>query len=123
MSSRACLLTSTIDFGRPYKDIVDDKGTWTMEEWLHWALDWSVGILQPYTSGNSTVPIIHDTDVMRMWTALRHIVLHFMRPFEDHAEAQEQERVAESLKTYSCLVEKVFGPRGCSYNLHLICCR
>jgi hypothetical protein len=37
MSERAKHLVLTSDMGRPYTDIVKYKGTWVMENWLHWA--------------------------------------------------------------------------------------
>lgn len=36
MTQRASMMHSTIDFGRPYKDIGYQRHDWLMENWLHW---------------------------------------------------------------------------------------
>ncbi len=35
MIARAAMIHSTIDFGRPYSDVVQKRGCWVMEELLH----------------------------------------------------------------------------------------
>ncbi len=94
-----------------------------MEEYLHWTETWSVVILQPYRAGSASIPILHNQDILVMWQALRAIVLHFMRPFAEHASEAACDSVANHLRTYSHGVERVFGPKECKYNLHLIVCR
>ncbi|DBA72076.1 TPA: hypothetical protein ACH3X2_010806 [Trebouxia sp. C0005] len=76
MEARARIMQSTLDFGPPYRDILERRGYWTMEEWLHWSETWSVIILQPFMQG---APIIHDSQILETWQALRAIILHFMR--------------------------------------------
>ncbi len=94
-----------------------------MEEWLHWAESWSVIILQPYKQGRQQTPILHHPQVLKMWTALRAIIMHFLRPMAEHADQAAVSAVTEHLKTYSSLVEEVCGPSMCKYNLHLVTCR
>ena len=58
------MIHSTIDFGRPYSDVVHKRGYWVMEELLHSVETWSVVIFQPYKlSGSSrSIPILHNQD-------------------------------------------------------------
>jgi hypothetical protein len=113
------MLHSTIDFGRPYQDIVDARGHWVMEQWLHWSETWSVIILQPY-NGN---PVLHQPAILEMWSALRAVVTHFFRPFAEHAEEAHIVQIRRQLQTFSRLAEQTFGPTACKWNLHLINCR
>ena len=113
------MLHSTIDFGRPYDDIVDARGYWVMEQWLHWTETWSVIILQPYNG----ILVLHHPDILTMWEALRGIVIHFMRPMVEHAEQPAKDEVQRQLSVYSQLAQTVFGPTHCKWNLHMINCR
>lgn len=123
MTARASMVHSTVDFGRPYKDIVHRRGYWVMEEWLHWTETWSIIILQPYKHGSISLPILHDKDTLKMWQALQAICLHFMRAFAEHDSEARCQAVAGHLRAYSKAVERKFGPSECKYNLHLIVCR
>lgn len=119
MTQRAAMLHSTIDFGRPYQDIVDARGHWVMEQWLHWSETWSVIILQPYNGS----PVLHQPAILEMWSALRAVVTHFFRPFAEHAEEAHIVQIRRQLQTFSRLAEQTFGPTACKWNLHLINCR
>ena len=124
MARRADMLHATVDFNRPYRDIVNKRGWWVMEEWLHFTETWSNVILQPYKdSKGKTVHILHDDELRAAWKALRHVVSHLMRADDEHVSAQACTAVAEALATYSKHVESVFGLRACTYNLHMIVCR
>ncbi|DBA77854.1 TPA: hypothetical protein ACH3X1_009208 [Trebouxia sp. C0004] len=118
MIARAAMIHSTIDFGRPYSDVVQKRGYWVMEELLHFTETWSVIIFQPYKKGSAIIPILHDKDTVEMWQSFRVIVHHFMRSFAEHASDAACDKVALHLRRYSSGVEKVFGPSQCKYNLH-----
>ena len=68
MSHRAETIHSTLDFSRPYRDIVNRRGRWVMEEWKHWTETWSVFIVQPYKDKKSKqmTPVIADPEVLKM---------------------------------------------------------
>lgn len=123
MKHRASMFHSTIDFERPYADIVEQRQIWVMENWLHWTETFSVVILQPYKQGGVFCEVFHDARVSSMWQSLRAIVFHFMRPMAEHAQETAVAQVQEHLRLYSRLVQEVFGPSACNYNLHMINCR
>jgi hypothetical protein len=62
MTSRAKDFIITNDFGRKYNDIVIAKGSYVMEEWLHFTETFSVHVL----SG------ILDATLTEMWRSLRY---------------------------------------------------
>lgn len=123
MIARAAMIHSSIDFGRPYSDVVQKRGYWIMEELLHFTETWFIINFQPYKKGSATVPILHDKDILEMWQSFRAIAHHFMRPFAEHASDAACDKVAFHLRRYSQGVERVFGPRECKFNLHHIVCR
>ena len=123
MTVRAAMIHSTIDFGRPYSDVVNQRDYWVMEELLHFTETWSVIIFQPYRRGSAVIPILHNKDVLEMWQSFRAIVHHFMRSFTEHTSDAACEKVQYHLQRYSQGVEKVFGPEQCKYNLHHMVCR
>lgn len=124
MINRANAVYATVDFNRPYRDIVKKRSWWVMEDWLHWSETWSRIILQPYLSvSRHTTHILHHSEIRVMWQALRTVVSHFMRPDEDDASTEACSSTKEALHTYSTLVEQVFGHKGCTPNLHMVVCR
>ena len=60
---------------------------------------------------------------MKMWKALRAVFMHFMRPMAEHGLPTKIAEVRQNLKTYSSLVQQVFGAKLCNWNLHVINCR
>ena len=116
------MLHSTIDFDRPYEDIVETKNHWVMEQWLHYTETFSVVVLQDYKSKTGVVSILHDLRVSETWTALRAVVMHVLLPMAENALAAI-DKVREQLRRYSCWVEEVFGPSRCNWNLHMVNCR
>ena len=102
------MLHSTIDFDCPYEDIVETKNHWVMEQWLHYTETFSV-VLQDYKSKTGIVSILHDMRVSEMWTALRAVVMHFLRPMAENALPAAIDKVQEQLRRYSCLVEEVLA--------------
>ena len=55
MSNRAAHIVQTMDFDRPYRDIIHQRGEWTMEDWLHWTETWSVFVLGPYKNRSNRI--------------------------------------------------------------------
>ena len=124
MAKRAGMIHATLDFNRPYRDIIHQRGWWVMEEWLHFVETWGNVILQPYkdTKGKM-VEILHDGDVRIAWKALRCVVAHFMRADAANDDMEACNAAAEAIAAYSKHVQTVFGLRACTYNLHMIVCR
>jgi hypothetical protein len=120
---RAAELDSTDDFGRPYRCIVTERGSWVMENWLHWTESFSCLILAP--SGGKHV--LHDKRLHEMWGLLRDFLLHHMRmvdPYLSEADFREARHTARSnLERYAALAQDNFGRVLCKYNLHLLVCR
>lgn len=52
MTSRATQITTTNDFGRPYRDVVLQRGNWTMEDYLHFTETFSPFIFQNNDADN-----------------------------------------------------------------------
>ena len=50
MRQRAADIVPTLDFNRPYRDVLQSRGEWVMEEYLHFIETWAVHILAPYKS-------------------------------------------------------------------------
>lgn len=64
MTQRASMIHFTIDFERPYKDIVHQRHDWVMENWLHWTETFSVLVLQPIKQGQMFCDVLHDPRVL-----------------------------------------------------------
>lgn len=104
MSYQAETIHSTLDFNRPYRDIVTRRGRWVMEEWKLWWMETrSVFILQPYKDKKSRqmTPVIADPEVLNMWGAVRRVVMHFMQTEVDTESISEEtaSKLAQDLQT------------------------
>lgn len=118
IKERARHIVQTCDFQRAYSDIVDKRGYWVMEDWLHWTETWSVYVLMPH---NGT-PVLPEP-AMSMWKHLRAGLLYFCRVHPLPDVAQSAEDACAELLEYAKLVEQHFGPKMCKFNLHVIICR
>jgi len=119
MSERAKYLVLTSDMGRPYTDIVKYKGTWVMENWLHWAETFSP-------------VIVHDIlqqecpEALEAWMDLRNAFLHYLcsHGWYDHMTADEKEKACcdakVSIRKYARFVEEKLGIQYCTINLRLL---
>ena len=56
MTARAAHMRATSDCNRPYRDIVDKRGNWTMEDYLHWTESNCTYITRPDDKGRSILP-------------------------------------------------------------------
>ena len=118
MTARADCIINTLDFPRKYLDIVLSRGSWVMENWLHFAETFSVGILAPDKNGTPVLP----PESAKMWGHLRYSVIHYFRASKSVATATvECSKLARShIKRYAKLVERHLGPAYLKYNLHLL---
>jgi len=109
----------TSDMGRPYTDIIRYKGTWVMENWLHWAETFS--------------PVVsHDVlrqscpEAFQAWVHLRKAFLHYLcshgwyedYSFEEKLEVRGDAR--DHMRAYAKFVESEMGVQYCTLNLRLL---
>jgi hypothetical protein len=69
MRARLGHITCTMDFGRPYRCIVDEHGHYVMEDYLHFTESFSVLVLQDCPVRG---PLLNAT-LSKMWGLLRYI--------------------------------------------------
>lgn len=108
MKDRAAHVTPTRDFNRPYRDIVDKRGPWTMEEWIHWTEAWSPYILADHQCAQ-TGRILHDPRLRQMWSLLHQATLHHVRAVPGNGTPEQQQAAHENLRQYAKLVSQHFG--------------
>lgn len=108
MRRRGAGLRLTADIGRPYKCIIDERGSYQLEDWLYFLVTYSLHVL--------------DTDMLEprmqeMWTLLRGALLHYIRyqvvngdPCGRGSSFHPAARTAAAanLRRFAMLVEKVF---------------
>ncbi|GLI64632.1 hypothetical protein VaNZ11_007950 [Volvox africanus] len=134
MAQRASHIITTNDLNRPYRDIVKHRGTWTMEDWLHWLDSYSVYILHEEDSLQSSTPLMpvvqrvvdgitKSFNIKVMWNNLRTALLHYFRYDPSDFSADANNHAARLLKSFSIAAEHVFGIQFCTYNLHILVCR
>ena len=102
----------TSEFGRRYKDVIKYKGSYRMEDWLHFATTFS-----NFLFFEGTLP----DPLEKMWSLLQIIVHHYCHglPFSQ----VDAEVAANALLEYANLVEEHFEAKMCTYNLHIAVCR
>jgi hypothetical protein len=102
----------TSEFGRRYKDVVQYKGSYRMEDWLHFTTVFSY-----YVFLDGTLP----QPLEKMWKLLQIIVHHYCHgiPYSQ----SEAEKAAGCLMEYAKMVEEHFETKMCTYNLHIAVCR
>jgi len=112
ISARADHIVVTSEFGKKYKCVVKYKGSYRMEDWLHFVETFSLYIFLPGTLS----PLLS-----RMWELLQVVVHHYFRGINF---SEETRRVAaESILEYARLVELHFPATMCTYNMHMVACR
>lgn len=102
----------TSEFGRSYKDVIQYKGSYRMENWLHFTL-----VFSHYLFMGDILP----EPLREMWELLQMIVLHYCHgiPYSQ----LDADQAAAALKHYASLVEANFEREMCTYNLHIAVCR
>ncbi|KXZ42338.1 hypothetical protein GPECTOR_160g121 [Gonium pectorale] len=105
------------DFGRRYRDIMTYRGSWTMEDKLHF-----VETIAPYIFKD-----VLTEELSLMWAHLTHAILHYFRPgrFDTRKDFLTAARDAhESLLMFARLAEQYDLPeKTFSLNLHIAVCR
>eukprot|EP00884_Botryococcus_braunii_P007856 jgi/Botrbrau1/17071/Bobra.31_2s0002.2 len=121
IKKRARGIMNTMNFGRPYTRISKNMGTWVMEAWLHWLETWIVYILRPEGGRALLAPALEA-----MWDNLRRGLVYYLRSClhkdQDDIPTTCQEATA-MLREFARLAEVHFGPKLCTYNLHMLICR
>lgn len=123
MVRRGKAVSSTDDFGRPYRCVVSARGSWVMEDWLHWTETFSCLVLGP----SGIMHVLHDERLRTMWGLLRNFILHHMRmgdaSLDEEGLKAARHAARNSLEEYAKLAEGHFGKVLCKYNLHMLVCR
>lgn len=103
------------EFGRKYKNVLQYRGSYTMEDWLHFTLAFA-----PYLFG----PGVLSPLLEKMWGYLVTAVEHYFHAVAgvSYTDAGSQ-RAADALLSYAKLVEQHFGWNMCTFNLHIAVCR
>lgn len=119
VSERSTHLTLTSEFGRPYRDIINCRKSWVMEEFLHFSESYSAYIFHEEYPGQ----VFPSPEMKRAWTHLNKALTHYWR-FEQGGYHESNRLAArENLFAFAALWEELVGPTGCTYNLHLLLCR
>lgn len=106
-------LTVPSDFGRKYKSIIQYRGSYTMEDWLHF-----VEAFSPYLFSPGTLPPLLQT----MWNHLVKAILHYFHAGTTYTDDASREAAASMLE-FAKLVETHFPRKYCTFNLHMAVCR
>ncbi|EFJ51490.1 hypothetical protein VOLCADRAFT_87564 [Volvox carteri f. nagariensis] len=121
-SSRAKHIYLTSDFGRKYTCVINDRGTWRMEDYLHFT-----EAIAPYVFMQALPPTLSEC-----WKLLTATVQHYFRPFV--ADENGDGSVAAFQKTacagwanlfqYAATIEQLgFPDYMFTINLHTCVCR
>jgi hypothetical protein len=109
MKARARQIVATDDFGRPYKCVVDARGHWVMEDYLHFAETFSLFI---FSADERYGPVLHRLELQQMWRHLRSALLLLLRPrdVEAYGSAAAVAAAAEGhLWDYAEMAQQHFG--------------
>jgi hypothetical protein len=120
VKARGDALSITNDFNRPYKDIVDRRGSYVMEDWLNFVDSFSLYVLGAGADADDIWPC----DEMRQaWWELRGAIIHYTRHHAEGFTDEARQKARKSLYAYSRLMEQVAGRSVCQYTLHVLNCR
>jgi hypothetical protein len=120
IEKRAADIINTLNFGRQYTCIRNKRGSWVMENWLHWLETWSVYILRPQNGRPLLAP-----EVATMWDCLRRGLLYYLRGclHADQDDIPSSCEEASALLNEGARLAEIHLGRLCTYNLHLLICR
>jgi hypothetical protein len=99
--------------------IVEKRGNWTMEDYLHWTESNCTYILKPDDRGR---PILPEC-VAEMWAKLRNSILYFTRCDPLPGVPSKLEDAKKYLWEYSKMVEEHMSHDMCTFQLHVMNCR
>ncbi|GAX86249.1 hypothetical protein CEUSTIGMA_g13661.t1 [Chlamydomonas eustigma] len=103
ITKRARDVVVSSDFGRPYKCIVHYKGSYTMEEWLHFVCTISSYI---FKDAFREQPVLQEC-----WSLLVTVVGHYCRSGDSAVFETESKLAAKALRDYANLIERQKLPR------------
>lgn len=108
IAARTAHIRATDDFGRSYSCVVNARGSWVMENYLHFLETFSVYIFAPHATLGEVLP---DERLREMWRHLRNALLTILRPLGGmHKTAVEAAQSAQAeLMEYGKFAEKDFG--------------
>jgi hypothetical protein len=116
IEGRAGHIRVTSEFGRNYKCLVRYRGSYRMEDWLHF-----VETFAEYILADALPPVVQE-----MWEELRYAVVHYCRVGDPAVCITDAERktVAGKLRRYAKLMEEHAFPNGMiTCNLQQSVCR
>eukprot|EP00798_Chlamydomonas_sp_ICE-L_P024415 gene24416-10015_t len=94
---------------------VKQRGTWVMEDYLHF-----LDCYSSYLFHGVALP----PKAAEMWSLLRDGLLPYFRfANETVYNVNSRANAKVSLLAYAKMVESAVGPKGCTYVLHVMCCR
>ena len=126
MMGRGAHMVMTNDLNRPYRDIVQKRGNWTMEDWMRWTECYSVYVLHKHDGVDVMPKVTKDGqiyDLGAMWGSLRTSLLHYMHYDPEDFSDEACDKAIRGLRAFARDAEAVFGHCMCTYNLHVLCCR
>jgi hypothetical protein len=120
IATRGSNLRVTSEFGRRYKDkdVEKYKGSYTMEDWLHFIFN-SPYLLCPYGLGweGPKAKIFQE-----MWQYLVDAAHHYFHGMQEYSD-DKSKKTAENLYKFAVLAEEHLPRRAVTYNLHVLVCR
>ena len=103
----------TSDFGRNYKCVDKYRGSYRMEDWLHF-----VCVFSPYIFQKGTLPPLLE----EMWGELQTVILHYFGRSEWTAD--NSRKASDALLRYAVLMEENNFPNNMfTFNLHICVCQ
>lgn len=122
IASRGHDLVATSEYSHAYQSILDKRGVYIMDEWLHFMLTWSVYLVR---DGKGVL----QAEVMELWTLLRIAGVHYFvkGPAGSFTEEARQEGLA-ALVLFSRKIDALVAAgrlpiQLMTYNLHILVCR
>jgi hypothetical protein len=121
------------DINRPYRCVVNDRGFWTIEDYLHFMTFLSDYVLYSDPARPEDLFPPHDghmewegegNPIRAMWNHLREAMAHYMLiPKEGQWTEAACLQARNHLVQFAQLAENIFGPKFCTYNLHVLVCQ
>lgn len=125
MMERGRHLVMTNDMNRPYRDIIERRGNWVMEDWLRWMEIYSRYVMHMF-DGTDFFPVVERkgklVSLRQVWFRLRDALAHHFRYGPDACDAGRRKQAQLSLLIFSRHAEDVFGLEFCTPNLHILNC-
>lgn len=121
------------DINRPYRCVVNERGFWTIEDYLHFITFLSDYVLYSDPALPEDLFSSHyghmewdgeGNPIRAMFNHLRDAMVHYMLvPKKDEWTEAARLKARNHLVQFAQLAEKIFGPKFCTYNLHVLVCQ